>query len=241
MTYNTVVFLCTRDVKALFFPHLHWWNLTDLDGATLHMLSMQARGEWGWGWAVHALNTTSPRSLHVPALPVPYPTNQGLNSVPVWMGATAPKLMRFCTCLCQPLTQSSSSFFNYYFHCHHLSPSLEKLNLAALPVGQKSSYWLLTLDSWACNTAEVTVNPLAFTFLVFIFLCFYLSLNLFNLLAAFCLPAPFILFVLQKSSPTKFQTTQSEFSYQALQDSWNPLLFYGTGCWSFYTSFLSNL
>ena len=152
-----------------------------------------------------------PRSLHVPALPVPCPTNQGLNSLPLWVGVIAPKLMRFCTYLCQLFTQSSSSFFNY-FHFHHLSLLLEKFNLVALPVGQKSSYGLLTLDRWVCKMAEVTMNPLAFTFLFFFFLHFCLSLNLFYLLTAFCLPAPFILFVLQKSSPIKFQTTQSEFS-----------------------------
>lgn len=152
-----------------------------------------------------------PRSLRVPALPVLYPANQGLNSLPVWVGATAPKLMRFCTYLCQLFPRSSSSFFNY-FYFHRLSPSLEKFNLAALPVGQKSSYRLLTLDRWACKMAKVTMNLLPFTFLFFFFLHFYLSLNLFYLLTAFCLPAPFIFFVLQKSSLIKFQTTQSEFS-----------------------------
>lgn len=56
------------------------------------------------------------------------------------------------------------------------------------------------------------MHPLAFSFLVFFLLHFCLSWNLCHLLTAFCLPAPFIPFVLQKSSPIKFQTTQSEFS-----------------------------
>lgn len=148
--------------------------------------------------------------------------NQGLNSLLVWVGATAPKIMRFCIYLCQLFTKPSSSFFNYS-HFHYLSLSLEKFNLAALPVGQKFSYRLLTLDRCVCKMAEVTIILLEFTFLFF--LHFYLYLKLSFLLTAFCLPDPFFLLVLQKSSPTKFQTTQSEFSYQALQDRWNPLLF----------------
>lgn len=165
-----------------------------------------------------------PRSPCVPAPPVMYPNNQGLNSLLVWVGATASKVMRFCVYLCQLFTKSSNSFFNYS-HFHHLSASLGKFDLAGLPVGQKFSYRFLTLDGWVCKMAEVIMNLLAFTFLFLFFLHFCLYLNLSFLLAAFCLPGLFILLVLQKSSPIKFQATQSEFSYQALQDRWNPLLF----------------
>lgn len=164
-----------------------------------------------------------PRSPCVPAPPVTYPTNQGLNSPLVWVGVTAPKVMTFCTYLCQLFTKSSSSFFNYS-HFHHLSPSFKKFNLAALPVGQKFSYRFLTLDGWVCKMAGVTMNLLAFTFPFLFFLHFYLHLIL-SFLTAFCPPDPFILLVLQKSPPIKFQTTQAEFSYQALHDRWNSLLF----------------
>lgn len=129
-----------------------------------------------------------PRSPHVPAPSVAYPTNQGLNSLLVWVGETAPKLTGFCIYLCQLFTKSSSSFSNY---CpfHHLSPSIEKFDLAALPVGQRFSYRLLILDGWVCKMAEVTMNLLAFTFPFLFFLHFYLYLNL-SFFDSFLSPSP---------------------------------------------------
>lgn len=172
------------------------------DGDVVLTLSMWAKGKWGRRRARSA--------LCVPALPVSYPTNRGLNYLPVWVGATASKLIIFCPYLCQLFTQCSSSlfFFCNYLHFHHLSPSSKKFNVTTLPVKLRFSYRLLTLDWWRCKMAEVTMNP----FLFFFFMHFFLSLNLFYLLTTFCLPAPLILFVLQKSFPIKFQTTQSEFS-----------------------------
>lgn len=164
-----------------------------------------------------------PRSPRVPAPPVTYPTNQGLNSLVVWVGETAPKLMRFCSYLCQLFTKASSSFSNYS-HFHHLSPSLEKFNLAALPVGQRFSYRLLILDGWVCKMAEVTMNLLAFTFPFLFFLHFYLYLNLF-FIDCFLPPSPIYSPCVTEKFFHKIPNYTISVSYQALQNRWNPLLF----------------
>lgn len=174
MTYNTVVFLCTRD-----------------EGLILPSFALMQPHWLGWSHAAHAGRVGKGRTrLRKGCACFKQPCPQGhcmslLCQCRTWQTKGwihfqcewAPKLMRFCTYLWQLFIQSSSSFFNY-FHFHRLSPSLEKFNLAALPEGQKSSYGLLTLDRWACEMAEVTMNPLAFTLLFFFFLHFYLSLHL---------------------------------------------------------------
>lgn len=157
------------------------------------------------------LQTAVPPKVTVcPASPVPYPKIQGLNLPPVH-GVRQPQSWWHSALIYACCSAVQQCLFKNYFHFHHFSSLLEKFELASLPVGEKAFYGLLTLGWWKCEIAEGTVHPLAFNFLLLFLLHFSLSSNLFQLLTAFCLPAPFIPFVLRKNSLIKFPTTQSEF------------------------------